>query len=64
MTTVTQFEALRDEERNARLRLQRFKAKLHAKPQLGTPASATRLNELQRRWELAAARLRAAKRPS
>ena len=50
-----------DEERDARLRLARYKAKLYAAPQNASPASTLRLAELQRRWEISLARLRKAK---
>jgi hypothetical protein len=50
-----------DEERDARLRLARYKAKLYASPQLASPAASLRMRELQRRWDGAVTRLREAK---
>jgi hypothetical protein len=50
-----------DAERDARLRLARFKAKLYAAPQNASPASSRRLGELRRRWELTMVRLHEAR---
>ena len=60
MDAKDNLQHLRDEERDARLRLARYKAKLYAAPQNASPASSVRLAELQRRWEGARERLRQA----
>ena len=62
MNDETRLQAYVDEERETRLRLARFKAKLYARPQDASPASQMRLSELQRQWDGALARLRAARR--
>jgi hypothetical protein len=52
--------ALEDEERRARNRLAVFRAKLYAHPEDQTPSRRLRLEELERRWQGAAERLRQA----
>ena len=64
MNADTRLQHFVDEERDARLRLARYKAKLYAAPQNASPASSLRMAELQRRWETALARLREAKAKS
>ena len=64
MNDETRMQVYVDEERDARLRLARYKAKLYARPQYATAASQLRLAELQRRYERAAAQLRRAKAPT
>jgi hypothetical protein len=61
MNDDTRMQFYVDEERDARLRLARYKAKLYARPQYATEAGRRRLGELQRKWEFALGRLREAK---
>ena len=58
MNDSTRMQSYVDEERDTRLRLARFKAKLYAQPQNATEDSRRRLGELQRNWEFALGRLR------
>ena len=60
MTGQPTLTALQDSEREARMRLATFRAKLYADPGRNTPLTQRRLAELERRWQGAAQRLRQA----
>jgi hypothetical protein len=61
MTTTPSLISLEEEEKRARARLAVFRAKLYKTPDYAGMAGQMRLNELDRTWKAAAARLRLAR---
>jgi len=61
MSRNPSLQSLEDEERHARNRLALYRARLYGGPPVPDVTARRRLGTLQRRWELAADRLRRAR---
>jgi hypothetical protein len=62
MAAKTPLSMLEEEERQARVRLAAYRAKLHTRSATSPMAADIRLRELERRWKGAAERLRRARK--